>query len=72
MMDLRLNGSIKWFKKEKGYGYIIGEDDETYFFNLLNCVNHSEVFNTGDKVVFEPVFGDMDTATRVEKVSSNG
>ena len=61
-------GVVKWYKKTKGYGYIIGSDDESYYFNIMNCVNLNENFNAGDKVLFIPEFGDMDYATQVEKV----
>lgn len=66
----KMIGKIKWYKESKGYGYIIGSDDETYFFEVLNCVNHNESFNEGDEVVFIPNFKEMDYATEVEKVGA--
>ena len=35
---MKIGGHIKWFNKDKGYGYIIGDDDETYFFTLLDGI----------------------------------
>lgn len=26
-----MEGKIKWFRKEKGYGFILGEDEKDYF-----------------------------------------
>ncbi|MCA9496880.1 MAG: cold shock domain-containing protein [Nanoarchaeota archaeon] len=26
-----MNGTIKWYNKEKGYGFIVGEDSQDYF-----------------------------------------
>ena len=52
MKQIKMLGNIKWYKKNKGYGYIIGADDETYFFELINCINPNEMFNTGDIVKF--------------------
>ena len=46
-------------------------DDETYYFSNLDCINLNETFNEGDNVLFIPVFGEMDSASKVEKVSSN-
>ena len=60
-------GKIKWYKEKKGYGYIIGGDNETYFFELADCVNKEEIFNEGDLVMFIPQFGLMDQALKVEK-----
>lgn len=61
-------GRIKWFKENKGYGYIDGADDETYFFELNDCLNTAEVFNSGDKVLFIPNNKGIDFASSVEKV----
>ena len=70
MKQEKMFGEIKWYKKNKGYGYIIGADEETYFFELINCLNANEIFNTGDIVKFIPNMGSIDFATRVEKVES--
>ena len=60
-------GKIKWYKKNKGYGYIIGADGETYFFELTDCVNQNDFFNTDEEVLFIPQFGILNVATKVEK-----
>ena len=65
---MKMNGVVKWYKENKKYGYIIGADDESYFFSIMNCVDFNETFRTGDKVLFIPEFGEMDYATMVEKV----
>ena len=66
-MPLKMLGKIKWFKKSKGYGYIIGADGETYFFELIDCVNQDDFFNSDDEVLFIPHFGSLNFATEVEK-----
>ena len=70
MKQEKMLGEIKWYKKNKGYGYILGADEETYFFELINCLDTNEIFNTGDIVKFIPNMGSIDFATRVEKVES--
>ena len=70
-MNEKIHGKIKWYKKEKGYGYIIGNDDDTYFFEIINCVNLNETFNKDDQVLFVPNFGEFSYATKVEKVVNN-
>ena len=70
-MSEKIYGKIKWYKKEKGYGYIIGNDDDTYFFEIINCTNLKENFNKDDQVLFVPNFGDFSYATKVEKVVNN-
>lgn len=70
-MNEKIYGKIKWYKKEKGYGYIIGNDDDTYFFEIINCTNLKEIFNKDDQVLFVPNFGEFSYATKVEKVVNN-
>lgn len=65
---MKISGKVKWFKEDKGYGYIIGVDGDTYYFEINNCINLKETFKEEDKVLFIPNFGDMDYATSVEKV----
>ena len=69
---MKMQGTIKWYKKNKGYGYIIGADDETYFFEITDCVNLKEEFQEGDEVLFIPEFIEMEYARSVEKVCKNG
>ena len=69
MSNIKMLGIIKWFKKKKGYGYIIGADDESYYFELINCVNMNERFEEGDKVMFIPNFVDLEYAIEVEKIA---
>ena len=48
-----MNGTVKWFDKVKGYGFIQGEDGTDYF------IHHSQlpeglVLQENDAVTFEP------------------
>lgn len=65
---MKIFGIVKWFKENKGYGYIVGVDGETYFFERIDCVNKNDVFNDGDKVMFIPNFVGLDCAKEVEKI----
>lgn len=69
MMKEKMIGKIKWYKENKGYGYIIGSDDETYFFELINCVRQDEIFLPGDDVKFIPNFSNTEYATEVERAA---
>ncbi len=64
-------GKIKWFKINKGYGYIIGADNDTYFFEIIDCVNQNETFLPDDEVLFIPKIGELNIATKVEKIGDN-
>ncbi len=66
-MDIKMEGQVKWFKKNKGYGYIVGEDNESYFFELTDCIKDYDNFTEGEKVLFLPAFKGIDYAKKVEK-----
>ncbi|MGD9638713.1 MAG: cold-shock protein [Alphaproteobacteria bacterium] len=51
------NGTVKWFNKTKGYGFIQPEDGSKDVFVHISAVERSGLksLNEGDKVVFEKV-----------------
>lgn len=51
-----MRGRVKFFKKEKGYGFIHAEDGQDYFFHYseLQMEGHKDC-SEGDFVTFEPV-----------------
>lgn len=53
-MNIKMIGRVKWFKEEKGYGYIIGYDEETYYFELSNILVNAEYIKSGIEVKFIP------------------
>lgn len=51
------NGTVKWFNKTKGYGFIQPEDGSKDVFVHISAVERSglKTLNEGDKVVFEKI-----------------
>jgi len=47
-----MKGKVKWFSREKGFGFITGEDGIDRFFNVQS-IKGSELPNYGDIVEFE-------------------
>ena len=53
-----MNGTVKWFNAEKGYGFITGEDGKAVFVHFSAI--QSEGFKTldeGQKVTYDLVQG---------------
>lgn len=52
-----VQGIVKWFSPEKGYGFITSEDGEDHYFNVQS-INGSALTSNGDSVSFESKTGD--------------
>ncbi len=53
-MDNKLKGKIKWFSKEKGYGFIFGEDKKDYFVHIKD-VKGEDIPQEKDEVEFKVI-----------------
>lgn len=49
-----MHGKVKWFNKDKGFGWIIGEDSKEYYYNVRDVQGADLPENNGDEVAFEP------------------
>jgi CspA family cold shock protein len=50
----RVQGTVKWFNSEKGYGFIAQEDGDDLFVHYSEIQgNGYRTLNEGDKVEFE-------------------
>lgn len=52
----RLEGRVKWFSRDKGFGFIVGDDGVERYYNV-RAVRGAELPNTGDWVEFEHAAG---------------
>lgn len=51
-----MDGSVKWFNKDKGFGFISTSEHNDYFFHISN-VRGLELPNIGDSASFNPIIG---------------
>ena len=66
-MTNKIPGKVKWFKKEKGYGYISGYDGEDYYFEILNLSVDIEEIKENVEVLFIPNINlEMSYADKIE------
>lgn len=51
-----MEGKVKWFSEEKGYGFVVGGNDEDHFFGIRD-VKGADLPGNGDLVDFESTVG---------------
>lgn len=52
-----MKGTVKFFNKEKGFGFIAGEDGREYFVHKTG-LNEGVTINDNDSVTFDVTEGD--------------
>lgn len=68
-MNQKMLGRIKWFKLEKGYGYITGYDEERYYFETINILKNTDpsTLKENTEVLFIPnMFTKIPYASEIE------
>ena len=49
-----MEGIVKWYKREKGYGFVSGEDGEDYFVHM-SAIPQGTFIRKDDRISFDPV-----------------
>ncbi len=65
-MSNRVNGTVKWFSSQKGYGFVSDENGNDYFTHVSEIPDGKNL-DQGDEVSFEPIEGTKGSkATKLE------
>jgi len=70
MSEERVDGTVKWFNSERGYGFIVqDEDDEIEYFVHYSYINMDgyKTLKAGQKVSF--VLVDTDKGVQAQEVT---
>lgn len=59
---MMVEGTIKWFDRKKGYGFISRETEQDVFVHYTNLAEPTLSLKDGDKVVFELTKGEKGPA----------
>jgi cold shock protein len=52
-----MEGTVKWFNRKKGFGFIIGDDNIEYFIHY-SALGQGTYIRDNDKVSFDPIDGE--------------
>lgn len=61
------HGTIKWYDKKKGYGFIAYSDGPDVFVHYTSMSTQGTILNDGDQVAFEIMDGEK--GLRADKVT---
>lgn len=61
-----MEGSVKWFNRTKGFGFIAGEDDQEYFVHH-SALAEGTFIRDNDRVAFDPA--DTDKGKQAQNVT---
>tara|TARA_Y100000310_G_scaffold305920_1_gene346608 strand:- start:1654 stop:1899 length:246 start_codon:yes stop_codon:yes gene_type:complete len=71
MADKVIEGTVKWFSRDKGYGFIAGDDGNEYFVHGSELAPGTFI-RDDDKVSFEPAEGDKGKQAKNVKLLQKG
>ena len=66
-----MEGSVKWFNRNKGYGFIAGDDGQEYFVHHTS-LEQGVFIRDNDKVSFDPDKGDRGPVAKNVKLLQKG
>ena len=58
ILEVKMKGTVKWFNKDKGFGFITGEDGKDYFIHFSGIAGEGfKSLEEGQNVTFNVTEG---------------
>jgi len=63
-----MKGTIKWYNREKGYGFIIGEDSKDYFVHYTALPENQQNIKEEEKIKVTFEVKETDRGTQAQNI----
>lgn len=68
LIHFKMDGKIKWYKRDKGYGFITGEDEKDYFVHYSALPEDQQDVRESDNIAVTFTVKDTDRGVQAQEI----